>query len=1003
MPVFSEICQRYDQDNNARFQHLWQLRVTDAEYESLKQELRENELRPTRAENTYIRQGACLFFAEAFRRKGCRDTTQVYEELMGPDYDDNQVNSFYNYAKEGAESLSIRPITINNEHFFRAMLYEGGLPFGLFPDNDSIPNNWKSFLRSLAIGAPNFEKLSLKTAERSSSLLGFSNQIVEAIDDIEKMPFICSPELFKRIRKGFIDVINTVRQVNPFSIDYQLQIQPLQKRIIQYFVVNGHNKIPKRYFNDRDINDDFVSLCLQKDGQLCGVFDYIRDNDNYIAFSNTNYKGLYSEDASVAVTYNDGSTPLLTSFLDTDSPQLFFRVLLEDGEYYQRGNKLGYSDVASVLYVPKDWCMKNGGDDVELWFENQDLYFKIYKVSPDIENDVTLYLDGDENNTKIFSIGGNQSNNEISIEGNTLCSLIKEPVYDVDSIRFNVVSVTGETIDLNRYIRFRRPRTNEMLKTSPIGQVYVQYNGNTLKFYNLGQLKVELIQILESNRTSCRMQINWPHGVVSSPVAIKQNDGSWMIKKDRLIEEVGHSESIPFVFTPNGENCFTLHVKAPFQGFEILDMNLQAVVGNQKIPFSDMTFYRYRMYGNDVTMKYNDGDEERRISFEWDADKKSFIRRISREVYENDKWQEKLDKKQIPFEGCLTQLFGNEKEVAVSIHKQMLRDGIKIYQEGDNNHNNLRPISSYPFSFTLYQGGNRCEFKIRKFPFRLKLQLEDNLIEMIPHCSIKLIARSIENPEQTVELIPDNDGFYSISEELRDMKYVILTCAQKGYVLPKSYYFDDRVWRHDDAEESVRRALATDNQELMRSKKWFEIACGETDTASRYLNLRCISENPLLLLQFAYELWKDVKYNDDETEYLKSNLIKFSKELNFQWLWLDFSFPDGCQEALHIPKEDHKEFMQFMKDLYVKSNNGFYSYQSYYIPEEYIRLLLKGDMIHINSEYLHHNTQQMVRPLIESLRNNQIWVNTAMRRALFYYANYQNITYIYELFRNQIY
>ena len=523
-----------------------------------------------------------------------------------------------------------------------------------------------------------------------------------------------------------------------------------------------------------------------------------------------------------------------------------------------------------------------------------------------------------------------------------------------------------------------------------------------------------MITVLDSTRDSCRIQFDWPHGTIASLVAANDPDDNniWVINRDSITgdEQInGVNGYVQFLLTPSGTtDTFPLTIRPPFRGFDIYDDFGNFLQNGAEIPFADLSYYKYHIYGNGATIRYQmpldygQGNCDKNIRLEWN--------------HEHEDLFENTTNRHIPFEGPLTLLFGDDQVIASCIDKKMLLDDAHD-----------QDVSNYPFEFRLLFGDNyRYTYTIRKFPYRERRDEDNNRIIVTKiqgdeavqaNTHARLIAYPIAQPNNRIELRSETDGSYIITPELRDAGPVIVTSSHKGYILPRfeNYSIDaeteeERRQRHEETLNRLREDLRQGTEEIKRSIQWFKIATKQEDTTDRYLGLKCLTEDtfsPGLLMRFSYLLWKEIQDDEYEVEYLKDCLIKFSKELNFQWYWLYFSDRglNACRFAVDY-EEETNPFKEFMFDLYKVSLHGFVP-QNNEITDEMITSLLKG-------EEIRHGFVDLNRPARNILRTdmkldalftnhpNDVWIDLPRRRKIIYYSNYYNRELIYTIFQNYI-
>ena len=242
---------------------------------------------------------------------------------------------------------------------------------------------------------------------------------------------------------------------------------------------------------------------------------------------------------------------------------------------------------------------------------------------------------------------------------------------------------------------------------------------------------------------------------------------------------------------------------------------------------------------------------------------------------------------------------------------------------------------------------------------------------------------------------------------------MIVTSSHKGYILPRYEDYsndvetdEERHRRHEDTLNNVRENLIHNNEEIHRCIQWFRIATKQENTTDRYLGLKCLAENPAMLVFFSYLLWCDIQDDEYEVEYLKDCLIKFSKELYFQWYWIYFTDREYNLCQVFARGDEVGPFKNFIHDLYKSSLHGFV-YQRNDITDEMIETLLIGEEINhdfVNLDRSALNIQQIDLNLNDMFMNhpNDVWLDLPLRRKIIYHSNYNNRELIYTIFKNQI-
>lgn len=1008
MSVIEEIFSRYDHRVHC---HLWQLMVTENEYSRLKAELYNNELLPIRQDDESLKRGALLFFAETYRRLGLCTYAEIYAFLMGrrdDDIDENTAREFGRYAWQGAQSLGISPIRINQRNQrLRTMLYEGGLPLGGYFENDEANNGpWPRFIKKLSVGVKDFDILNLESARFSSSLSDFCDNVITSLSrkDRTLMKFDCLDNWYERLRTGYIIAQAEIRQINPFKIDWL--IQHGGDRVIPYYRITCQNTINADYQN---FQGDYVTLCVREESDSIDTFSYNVFNGKYHIHSAPKPQRRY-RNLGETISISCYDRILISSSLDFDHPQLFFQKLMPDGVYYQKGNKLGAEP--SLLLLPNNWTIKD--NDLDIFVERPGEY-TVFSIPRGIDHDIRIF-ESDTDEILEFKVNG-ESYETVIDAPRTQPPLIKENLYSPRDVHIRIRSLDGE-IYAPHHVRYRTRGSNKDLSQPPIGLVYAQAQRNNggewaeqVVFLNIGQLKSDLITVVDSAEDSCKLRFDWPYGTVASPIATKDADDQtvWNINRNDITRDVPGNDPngyVPFFLTPTGTtDTFKLTVRPPFLGFDIYDDFGVILQDGSEIPFADLSYYRYRIYGDGAIIRYQmprdngPGNDDRDIILEWDP--------------ENGDLVDNTTNRHIPFEGPLTLLFGDDQVITSCIDKRMLLDD-----------HCYRDISNYPFEFRLLQGNNyRHTYTIRKFPYKECRNKDNNSIivtKMLGDEAVeanirsKLIAYPIDNPTQKIEIRCERDGSYPISPELKDAGPVIVTSSHKGYILPRFENYsnieetkEERHTRHEETLNAIRDNLINDETEIYRCIQWFRIATKQEDTTDRYLGLKCLAEHPAMLVNFSYLLWCEIQDDEYEVDYLKDCLIKFSKELHFQWYWIYFTDREYKFNTF-VETNEVEAFKNFLFDLYKSSLHGFVS-QRNDITDEMITSLLSGEMI----THSFVDLNQPALNILNDLKLNDkfgelsrhpsvVWQDLSLRRKIIYHSNYNNRELVCTIFQNQI-
>ena len=230
---------------------LWKLKLTDEEYEQLKDLLTFRiQLYSSPDENPFIRhtRECALFYAEYWRREytdGPHSKQMMYDALHPVRHIPDGAEHLYQAAKRGAKRLGIE---IYNEdgrtQYFDSMLYQGGLPMKMVTAG-RLGSVWDRFTRGLVNRRADFAELNLgKVATKNNSLQEYCNRLTDAVDADQYllMPFYCQNEtnswftylkdLAKQERKRF-------SAEHPFSINWEFAVDNVGSKIQVKYVAKA--------------------------------------------------------------------------------------------------------------------------------------------------------------------------------------------------------------------------------------------------------------------------------------------------------------------------------------------------------------------------------------------------------------------------------------------------------------------------------------------------------------------------------------------------------------------------------------------------------------------------------------------------------------------------------------------------------------------------------------------------------------------------------------------
>lgn len=845
---------------------LWKLKLTDEEYEELRECLAEQTKRVGIRPFWDMPREACLFFAEFWRReyvKGSHSRKMVFDALRATTSrrDFNYEELLYSAAKRGAKMLGIEIFEDWNRNL-DDLLYQGGLPMQkiLTPDTNSV---WDRFTTGLVFRNIDFDELNLGVVAKShKGLREFCNVLCDAVDKKQfiLLPYYCENEadpLFQFLLDKFTRVKRNYRLRKPFSLIWEFDLNSLDERMTVKYDIYGQQKLSDIFLEQQNLDKaQFISIQVKRNGSPVDTFDF---NDGFCRYE-IRSKHPYKNGEEIAVHINDREAALISESLDMSLPHLLCQT---DNGKYILGNRLGKSE--SAIIVPEGWTI-----------EDEDLYkIKKYKWDETLYRGIIIPAHWTEDIVVTGPDGKITFGANVTLYWTELTSprcylpAIRETVYNADSSIFKLCYdiEDGDTKSVTRPVKFRNKWSDEWTDTPSFGEIFAKADNSDggfvtpVKFINVGNGLS--IQVIDADKDTCRVKVIWPHGKVFTKCGQKQADEVWLIKKNEC-EDI---HNIPFTFTPtlNYQNEFTLTLKAPFKDFSIGDSNGARIDNDTWVPYSDLDKYQYHLSGMDIR-RFTVGSRVR--SLRWSGD--NLI------LHEGDK------RTQIPYDGQLIQLLGSRELIRAMLDKtaqNMLNAQVEVV-------------------FSLPEG-NKLRLIVKDSPYRPR-QIENKVIIMGNHNvpvdyrrALKLYKLN-EPTHEPETLYYDEENGYVLPESIQDWGKTILTGRSRGRICPTLVEYD-RDFSNEERKFSRADAISAISSEIESAKfgdstwsriiGWFNLTQKEDLPASSFLDLVCTSRSATSLIKLAFQLYCDAA-DEEEKNLLLNRLKYFSDDLAFQWYWL---------------------------------------------------------------------------------------------------------------------
>lgn len=844
---------------------LWRLKITDREYEDLKGLLQQH----VRMYRSFIsvKKEAALFFAEYWRREyneGVHSKEMVFSAISDKQ-ERRLINDFFEAAKEGANLIGIEKYVGGREDNLNSMLYQGGLPMKLVTTTD-INSTWGRFVKGLVFRNINFDELNLGVvASTNKGLRQYCSQLCDAVDskDYTRMPCWCGNEQnpwYQFLLNKFTSVKRSYRLANPFTLDWEFSFDKVDGLIHIKYDFKGLQRLPKVFCEENHLRvEKFLSLNITRNGQSVDSFDYL---DGFCRHD-VRSKHPYNNGDIIAAYIQGIDQPLRKESLDMSTPHL---LSLGDKGRYKPSNRIGRTD--SVILVPEGWTLLSEIGDLQVtemrWI---DIPFTCIWIPESFSSEIILTSD---DGRLTFGADSNISWTEVSTLPLSYPNVI-EPLYNASRISCILCS-DGEDVPIRKIahnIEFRNKWSDTWTTSPSYGEIFVRAKSNDgeyvahEKIINIGDSFS--VKTIDSDRTHCRIRVDWPCGYVKGPEGAIVDDSEWIIERD--IESGVDRRHIEFTFTPfhNDRNSFTLHIRAPFKDFSIEDSEGNAVNSGCMIPYSDVDKYNYYIVGMDVK-KLRIGENECKVK--WIEDQLYIV-------------SEDRDSIPIPYEGSLTRILGSREELRSMLEKtsnDMLHATIPVVFELSN---------GTSFSFTIKE----APYQIRQVVSGIFV-MENEWPPIRYYHALKLLK--LDDPSiDPVILKPNEEGYFTLPEDVNDWGNTLVIGRNRGRICP-ALVNTEHVLSPEDRRTNRTDTIAHIHEELncasigspvwKRVTGWFERCNSEDIPASSLLDLACLKDNPDYLLKFALVMFAET--SEEDRDNLDDRLLEMAKDLSFQWYWL---------------------------------------------------------------------------------------------------------------------
>lgn len=843
----------------------WKLKLTEEEYESLRQTLRchSNELE-------YYGEEAALCYAEWWRRDYSGSIPSKEDVAEGIGLSRYIANDLFKSARAALRRHGYTFIhSQKGTEYFRTLLNQGGLPVTYIKRNDNGFGNFTRFLSGLVreLSTINYDWNSedisiieqfscisyLGKAFRNDNIYDVAFQIAHAIimEDNSLLPYDDTDrslsELTTSLRKEYKRV-KSEKRIRPLSLHWKMQID---ERGEGYLLVNldvvkdiSSSSIQGLDYLNCYSFDVFVS------GKLVGKYvrkELNRDNEGdvtgaiYSRISVGIVKDILWQGepvVEVKVRCDNDERIFLTmagSFPPNfETPQVF---QLLDNNLYVKSQTANAEE--NIVVFTSDWHSDNSSG---LVINGQDLSVSHFREFIDLENVVT----GEE-----LHITNEFTPYTVEFSG-TYLPWVESANYKLIAKKMPTINVYGKEKEripnAKSYYRAIGHGDNEWRKLSsssflPVGKIEIKVvfpdgHFEIESFYNIKDLEFKSQnEGVNSTEVKCSCDSTLcPEMEVYDDLNIeKQEQYVWRVSKKEGVKVCPTECRFHIYSTENP--TLKLSIAIPFDGIQLTHVNGQSVRNHQVISLANLSHYRIVSHGY----------KNRSITISYTCENKDAISEIK------------------PFKSKIISGI-----VPLSDYHDLI---VRMF--------NLYGVNSFDRSSSVVLNVSDKQIYIRRFI--LECELEDDNIhiynltekdtpEFIYEGSI--YAVSVEEPISSesfhpTELIKDeeNGNIYHFPEEFDDKEVIVFSGAEARRRITPKYFnrninFQDKEMRASHSRDVIIEWATKLNQEdVIMGKSWqamctsFEV-CSTHDlpftTFNGFKAIRCNSE---ILAKFILAMW----------------------------------------------------------------------------------------------------------------------------------------------------
>ena len=592
---------------------LWKLKVTDDEYESLRQFLAKEYLK--KGSFNGCAKEVALFYAEWWKRNPgeSTDESQLIRD-MGLTATEDAIRSIVENSRTVFDPHSqyhIRGIELiisnRGREFKYSLFYQGGFPMGKACSTRG--GVWSYTIRRFVRTDLNFDGLAgAKIAKKA--LKEYRTYFVDAAraKKPEGMPFVCDEthpwylKAVEGIREG-----DREREARPFHIkwfvsrkatEFVIKCQIIGPSELQDSFLSSHPEISSM---------DSVPVQLYVDDKYIDTLVDYQDSGRgtYFSYYDVNRIVVYDGTSKISLRIPGIERPILTSDFDISIPHSFF--LSSNGEY-EMGSRFG--DRISLIIFNELWeAIKKDGPCTELTSVfNEDSYTFLTCRVPTDDSEISFTIKNTQTGEQ-YSFGSEITPlwTEVSVR-RPYNPLIIEDLCDFsNSEQVQVIEKNNDedegTIASNDDVYFRHNSHSPWGKNCLYGKIqcsvihhgekhsedkYISPDNN---IFSVGPNFI--VEIVRYFPTECHYRITWDQGkIYAADGRVQPNDqGIWVFKQEE------YESIVTLNCYPDYGNPFDVHIRTVYRDFAIYAPNGEKVKCYEIIPWTELSSYRYVVRG----------------------------------------------------------------------------------------------------------------------------------------------------------------------------------------------------------------------------------------------------------------------------------------------------------------------------------------------------------------------------------------------------------------------